>query len=629
MSFRRRLTLFFLLIVIVPMVAVGLVVFSVLGSSEQGKADAQLAAEQRVAMNLFRAARDAAGPALARVADDDALAAALREGDLAAAQRRASRLVLAGPVRRIVLVRDGRAVLRAGEPTAVAPATRELVDRDGRPYGLLQVSVRDAEAYAREVQRVTGVDAAVSRAGRLLATTVPGLGPDLPRLGDVRVRDTQLRVAAFDAAGFAGERVLVANLLPADLPGESDTSELLVGLGLLTGFFLFATIAALAVSRSLRGSVAELLEAAQRIGRGDFSTRVPTVGGDELAALGEEFNRMAAKLRTREEELRQERERVQGSVRRLGQAIASNLDRDGLLRVVVQAAVEGVGAQAGRATVRRGVDAPMQERARTGVVDGLREAIREAETQALAARRPQMVLVDGVSALAHPVLGGADGTGPVDGLVSVAREGREFTNAERELFEYLAAQAAVSMENVELHEAVARESVTDELTGLFNRRRFDEALDTEVERARRFGGPMALVLLDIDDFKKFNDTYGHQQGDDVLREVARVLRETCREIDEPARYGGEELAVVLPGTDLDGAWLFAERVRRGIAALRMPLMLGAGDLRVTASLGVAALPESADDADELLAAADAALYDAKRGGKDQVVRAQRTPAHDG
>ncbi len=120
------------------------------------------------------------------------------------------------------------------------------------------------------------------------------------------------------------------------------------------------------------------------------------------------------------------------------------------------------------------------------------------------------------------------------------------------------------MENVGLHETVQRQAVTDELTGLFNHRRFQEFLDAEVERARRFPDqPVGLILLDLDDFKSVNDTYGHQQGDLVLREVSRVLQETSREIDAPSRYGGEELAVVLPGTDLEGAYDMAERVRHG------------------------------------------------------------------
>jgi diguanylate cyclase (GGDEF)-like protein len=144
---------------------------------------------------------------------------------------------------------------------------------------------------------------------------------------------------------------------------------------------------------------------------------------------------------------------------------------------------------------------------------------------------------------------------------------------------------------------------------------------SESERAKRFGQPMSLVMLDIDDFKQVNDRFGHQQGDRVLAEVARVLRESSREIDSPARYGGEELAVVLPQTDLEGAYQLAERVRQGIESLDLGLDDGRGTLRVTASLGVASLPESASEPRRLLAAADAALYEAKRAGKNRTARA--------
>ncbi|HXD58153.1 MAG TPA: GGDEF domain-containing protein, partial [Thermoleophilaceae bacterium] len=188
------------------------------------------------------------------------------------------------------------------------------------------------------------------------------------------------------------------------------------------------------------------------------------------------------------------------------------------------------------------------------------------------------------------------------------------------------AQAAVSIENANLHETAQRLAVTDELTGLFNVRHFQEALENEVERSRRFSSPVGLAMLDIDNFKKVNDTYGHQQGDVVLVEVARALRSLSRDIDVPARYGGEELAVILPQTDLDGAELLAERMRAAVADLAVKRLDGQGVLKITASFGVAAFPESADARKSLIAAADAALYRAKHGGKNQVQRADAVRA---
>ena len=126
-------------------------------------------------------------------------------------------------------------------------------------------------------------------------------------------------------------------------------------------------------------------------------------------------------------------------------------------------------------------------------------------------------------------------------------------------------------------------------------------------------------MLDIDDFKAVNDTHGHQQGDAVLRHVAKVLRENSRDADSPARYGGEELALILPHTDLDGSYAIADRIRAAVEGLRVPRTDGRGILRITASLGVAA--STIGDKDMLIAEADAALYEAKRRGKNCTVSA--------
>jgi diguanylate cyclase (GGDEF)-like protein len=313
-----------------------------------------------------------------------------------------------------------------------------------------------------------------------------------------------------------------------------------------------------------------------------------------------------------------ERARLAEAIRRVGESFTKSLDRVGLLEIVVQTAVDGVQAACGRATIRRVGEERLQEVAATGDPDSYSRALHAAEAAALDAGQIAEVELGGASALAAPL--GGDGA---VGIVSVARGDRKFTHGEHELFSYLTNQASVSVENVDLHETVQRQAVTDELTGLFNHRRFQEVMTTEVERARRYHQEMGLIMLDIDDFKRVNDTYGHLQGDLVLREVARVLRQSSREIDEPARYGGEEMAVALPQTDLEGAFQFAERVRRRIEALDLPLLDGDGTLKVTASFGAASLEKSAGDGkDALVASADAALYRAKRSGKNRTVRAE-------
>jgi diguanylate cyclase (GGDEF)-like protein len=308
-------------------------------------------------------------------------------------------------------------------------------------------------------------------------------------------------------------------------------------------------------------------------------------------------------------------------MRRLGEAVGATRDRDALLELVVRTAVDGVGADAGRACVRAYGGGTLQERSRVGNMNGLESAVASVEAEALRSGVAREATLGGANAIAHP-LRGSDGRDEVVGVVSVGRTGRPFTASDRELFTYLAGQAARSMENVDLHETVARESITDELTGLSNRRAFDDALASEIERAKRFGSDLGLVLIDLDNFKKVNDTYGHPQGDLVLREVARVLRESSREIDLPARYGGEELAVVLPGTDLEGAYNRAERMRHAIGQLRIPRLDGAGALTITASCGVAAAHAGHTDGRALVQAADDALYEAKHSGKNTSVRAR-------
>jgi diguanylate cyclase (GGDEF)-like protein len=164
----------------------------------------------------------------------------------------------------------------------------------------------------------------------------------------------------------------------------------------------------------------------------------------------------------------------------------------------------------------------------------------------------------------------------------------------------------------------------DPLTGLANRRALDARLEEELDRAQRHGTHLGLVLIDVDNFKQFNDQYGHQCGDEVLRTFAALLAGSVRELDVAGRFGGEEFALVLPGTPVDGACVLAEQIRKSLKLIEVAGPAGE-TLRITASFGAAAFP-SCPTVAELIAVADQSVYEAKRRGKNQVVGAGRDPS---
>jgi diguanylate cyclase (GGDEF)-like protein len=150
----------------------------------------------------------------------------------------------------------------------------------------------------------------------------------------------------------------------------------------------------------------------------------------------------------------------------------------------------------------------------------------------------------------------------------------------------------MALENVELHEEARHQALTDKLTGLANHGRFQEVLSREMEQVRRYSHPVGLIMLEVDDFKQVNDSYGHPQGDVVLQQIAQVLRDISRDADAPARYGGEEMALILPHTDLEGSYAIAERVRMAIEALAVSRLDGSGVLRVTATSELESRPRA-------------------------------------
>jgi len=184
------------------------------------------------------------------------------------------------------------------------------------------------------------------------------------------------------------------------------------------------------------------------------------------------------------------------------------------------------------------------------------------------------------------------------------------------LLEQLASQIAMPVENSRLYADAEKKARVDDLTGLLNRRSLDEVIASEINRLSRYGGVFSLIILDLDSFKAFNDTYGHLAGDRLLKQIGDVLKSCIRGTDQAFRYGGDEFAILLLQTAVEPAWEVAERVRK-----RIPAAVKTDHIPITASLGIASWPIDGIGANEIIATADAALYLAKRSGGNQSRRA--------
>jgi diguanylate cyclase (GGDEF)-like protein len=443
------------------------------------------------------------------------------------------------------------------------PARRDVVvlGRGGRTLGRVVASVPlDTEFAGRlaDIAGLTNGDAVAIAAGPRIVTAsapVDGPIPEAPS-GSVELTDGDYRyVSGSLLAGTDLRLVALGSTEPVDEAVGDARRRALVA--------ALATVALLALlawtaSRMLRRRepVAVPLGTAGVHGRRARDTR-----GDEAT-------------------------RVREAMRLVGDALAATHDPEALLPVILQSAIEATGAVGAR-VVAGGTEIARAGRPGSGgrPLD-LRLGTDDEDIGLL---------------LLYPPAGGA------------------FDGDAVQLANWLAAQASIALENERLHRTVKRQAVTDELTQLANRRRFTETLSLEVRRAERFGDPLTLVLADLDDFKQINDRYGHQVGDEVLRRFADVLRESVRDFDLPVRFGGEEFAVLLPETGLEGGEQLARRLATALARLRLP-ETGADRAPVTASFGVASFP-GARSAEELLSAADQALYRAKFEGKNRVASA--------
>ncbi len=343
----------------------------------------------------------------------------------------------------------------------------------------------------------------------------------------------------------------------------------LMGTMLLTGYMM---------GRSVVRPIEQVTKAMSRASTGDLAHDVPVKSGDELGRMAQSFNVMTSELRSTYDGLRREQDKLTTIIRSAGEGIVLT-DGDGRVVLVNPAAERLLGkpaAQIASEGLERILDDPEQ------MHSWLERSDTEGPVTVAFRDRVLQVFASTIHASEGHVVGSA-------ALL------RDVTEEKR------------------LEEELRRLSTTDGLTGLFNRRHLDATLETEWHRALRTHEPLSVLMFDVDHFKKFNDTHGHDQGDRVLQAVAELFRDSLRRHDIACRYGGEEFFGILPATPSTGAMAVAERLRLAIESAEVD------GLRVTVSIGVACAPEMrAGNAPELVELADAALYQAKRNGRNQV-----------
>ena len=360
-------------------------------------------------------------------------------------------------------------------------------------------------------------------------------------------------------------------------------------------------------------------------------------GTDEIGYLATSFNLLAEEItnwRDNLEEMVTHRVKDLSALYEVAYAISQSLELKTVLPKVLDHVLETVGERKGIVVLvgdegdtlkligHRGLSAEaIQQISHMRVGDGcaggviLRNtSIRASDHEELSDKMP-VIEREGIrSVLAVPI----SSRGTAFGAIAVYSDRKNrFSEQDEELLATIGSQVGVAVENARLYEKTLELAHEDALTGLANRRRLMEVLSKEVCRASRYNTPLSLLMIDLDRFKQFNDTYGHLKGDELLKKFALLLEKRIRTTDMAGRYGGEEFCLVLPNTPLQGAVVIAERIRKAVEDLKISAENNPSPIGATISIGVAEFAQGETD-ENLISAADAALYRAKQGGRNKV-----------
>jgi diguanylate cyclase (GGDEF)-like protein len=480
------------------------------------------------------------------------------------------------------------------------------------------------------------VQMSVVAGGRVVASTRPVEGPEFLEVDFGETFEADINGGALARAGRLNERTSVVAWTPQNPLSDRATLVRTAMLGLL--FLALAATAVLAykLARLVTQDLEELTEGARAMTEGRFEHRVPVRSKDEVGMLAQVFNEMAERLSETITQLSSSRDQLQRTIRRVGETLRSTHDMSQILDAVLHTGIDAVHADAATFwtfTPTReevypaiGVGAEVNELQRLEVGEGIIGLVAErgiaTSVPVPGGPRPARGEPAFPNVLALPIYN-AD---RIYGVVAFYRRAgkRPFSEKDVETVEFLTEQGAVALENVTLHEEANRLSLTDGLTGVYNRRYLQMQFRQVLATAVRFDRPFSVLMLDLDDFKNVNDSFGHQRGDAILIEFAQRVNRNLREVDTFSRYGGEEFVALLSETDVYGAVTTAEKI---LDSVRSEPFGGSGEtpIELTVSIGVASYPDHGDSYKGLVESADRGLYRAKREGKDRVAVAEEGP----
>lgn len=599
MSFRNRLAALFALLVLLPIVSVGALLIRSADQIDNGANQARTNQATYVTGSLYTKSKEQLFSAAQELSQDISKRGAWRFSTPELYRWIQDKMRSIPQIRSVTLLDSKGSIIREiGEPGGLNSAQINLVKAKPGSVQTLLVSGIDYSEFTTQVADLNGAEAILLKGEVPVASTLEV--PEPIDGDDYRSATGEDYSVGEIKLGSKPEPVVMQVLLKKERLTTLESSPFLLG-----AFFLLLVLAVafgVMINKSIHNQTKAMLEAARRIGEGDFSTQVPVEGGDELAGLADEFNKMSGLIQDQVGNLIGASEKMRDAIHLFSESVTTT--DAGALQLTLKVITETLEADLGQFWVRdQMISHSGGSASESAKLTSLSEKpeIDEGDYEIHRVER------DGWFVLQVRVP--REGAG----VMSISRRALEFTADEEEILRAFLNQLAVISDNLRLNEQLIEQATIDELTGLPNRRSFTERFKEEIERSVRIGHPLSLIILDVDDFKKINDTRGHQAGDEVLRGIGELFeRATRSEIDFSARWGGEEFAVLLPETELKDAIEVAERI------CELAPKVTASTISCSVSVGVASMYDHAENGDELLRAADDAMYRAKRNGKNRV-----------